>query len=607
MRRFRDLPVGRKLVAVSVAASALALAVSGAVFLVSSFLFVRDGVRDDLQVQAESVATNASAAVAFSDLYDADETLQVLQRLPSVDLACLYKLDKKLFTAYRRPGVPRTCPEVPPEPGDIAGAERATFLKTISYRDVPHGTLLMVGNFDQVWGRLAPQTLAALAGIIVGGIAAIVLSARIQRVVSRPILELSSTARTISHAGDYSLRAAKHANDETGHLVDSFNAMVSEIERRDEQLRAASRLKDEFLAALSHELRTPLNAMLGWTQVLRTGKATPEVIDRAYESIERNARAQATLIEDLLDISRIVSGKLNLRSDPVDLTAVVEAALEVVRPAAEAKDITIVRQLAPSPQYVVGDVDRLQQIAWNLLSNAVKFCGKGGHVQVTVRAESDHYHFEVRDDGVGIAPDFLPHVFDRFRQGDGSLTRRHGGLGLGLAIVRELAQLHGGRVSALSEGTGKGAAFVVELPRPAGLASVQGREGFSRASRLDGVSVLVVDDDDDARELATIVLSGVGAKVQATASAAEARSALNRTSFDVIVSDLAMPTTDGHQLLRGLRADSTQRGANTPAIALTAHAGVGAESQAHESGFQSVVTKPYDLETLVAAIRHVLR
>jgi signal transduction histidine kinase/ActR/RegA family two-component response regulator len=423
-----------------------------------------------------------------------------------------------------------------------------------------------------------------------------------QRVVSRPLLELTTTAQTISAGGDYSLRAVRHSGDEIGQLVDTFNTMVAEVERRDEQLRAASRLKDEFLAALSHELRTPLNAVLGWVQVLRAGQSSPEIVARAHESIERNARAQATLIEDLLDISRIVTGKLNLKSEPVDVTAIVEAALEVVRPAADAKEIAIHRELAPSPQFVIGDGDRLQQIAWNLLSNAVKFTGKGGRIDVALRTVDDTLVFEVRDDGAGIEPAFLPHVFDRFRQADGSLMRRHGGLGLGLSIVRELTELHGGEVAAASDGPGRGAVFTVILPCPASMPLTPHRTGSAGAGQLHDIRVLVIDDDEDARFLAARAIIDAGGTAVPVDSAEQAAQVLAGQRFDVILSDLAMPGVDGFAFLESLRRKAGPGAAPTPVIAVTAHAGPTAE-RARASGFEAVVTKPYDFETLFTAVR----
>jgi CheY-like chemotaxis protein/two-component sensor histidine kinase len=321
-------------------------------------------------------------------------------------------------------------------------------------------------------------------------------------------------------------------------------------------------------------------------------------VTRAYESIDRNARAQATLIEDLLDISRIVTGKLRLRSEPVDLKTIAENALEVAKPSAEAKRITLNRQLPDHPAEIVGDPDRLQQIAWNLLSNAVKFTPAGGAVDVSVVAGARDWKLIVRDTGGGIDPAFLPHVFDRFRQADGSTTRRHGGLGLGLAIVHELTELHGGRIEAASAGLNRGATFTVTFPRLAATAPLATPVAETTHRQLEGYTVLVVDDDSDAREVTAAAVQSAGGVAVTAASGAAAIDALATRTFDAALFDLAMPQMDGFELLRHTRIilDATR----TPAIAISAHAG--AEEQAKESGFHAFIAKPYDLDALVTTI-----
>jgi signal transduction histidine kinase/ActR/RegA family two-component response regulator len=606
MMRLRDLPIGRKLVVVALASSAVALAVSSAIVLAVSYSSMKRNILAEFEAQTSIVADNAASSVAFEDRRTAIETLNSLRLMPSVDKACLFSTVFSAtpvpFATYVSALAPDACPSLPPPDGQNTSGDAIVVVKPVTNEGRRHGTLMIQGNLRQARARLSALAVATGGAVIFGVIAAIVLSARMQRMVSEPIRDLSSTASTISARGDYSLRATRHGTDEIGQLVDTFNGMVAEVERRDEQLRAASRLKDEFLAALSHELRTPLNAVLGWVQVLRAGESSPEILQRAHESIERNARAQATLIEDLLDISRIVTGKLNLKSETVDLTTVVEAALEAVRPAADAKEIMIHRALAPSPQFVIGDGDRLQQIAGNLLSNAVKFTGKGGRVDVSLTPCDNTLELEVRDDGAGIEPSFLPHVFDRFRQADGSLVRRHGGLGLGLSIVRELTERHGGRVSAASDGPGRGATLTVVLPCAADAQHAPRRAGAAGAGELQDIRVLVVDDDDDARELAAMAITNAGGTAIAVESAASAAEMLASQQFDVILSDLAMPNTDGFAFLRSLRDDTATVAGRTPVIAVTAHAGATAE-RARLHGFDAVVTKPYDLETLFSAVR----
>ena len=600
MRRLRDLPIGKKLVAVGIMASTLALAVSSLIFLTSTLVSLRLGVVVQMRVQSAMIGNNVAGALAFLDHDSAAEVLSALDATDEIDFACVYDGAGELFASYfNTPGV---CPTTALPDQETVGDRQIVISRPIAYKSRRQGTLLLSGNFGQVQARLANQGVAAVTAILLGVIAAVVLSTRIQRVIARPIRELAATAAAISRGGDYSLRATKHGDDEVGQLVSTFNTMLAEVERREEQLRGANRVKDEFLAALSHELRTPLNAVLGWIQVLRTTPPDPAVTVRAYESIERNARAQVTLIEDLLDISRIITGKLHFKTETVELGPIVEAALEVVRPAAAAKDITIERHLDSAPLTVTGDPHRLQQIAWNLLSNAVKFTARGGRVIVSLRGEIDQIVLEVSDNGIGIPPEFLPHVFDRFRQADGSLSRRHGGLGLGLAIAHELTELHGGQIRASSEGEGRGATFTVALPRRAPLSETAAVDAPAVAPRLDSLRVLVVDDDDEARALAATVVGSMGGDVESVATAEEALSRLGQADFDVLLCDLAMPGTDGFELMRRLRQIERRTFRYTPAVAVSAHVGQGAEARAKAAGFQAFVSKPYDLETLVAAI-----
>jgi signal transduction histidine kinase/ActR/RegA family two-component response regulator len=604
-KSLRDFPIGRKLVLGGILASTLALLVSTGVFLTSTLTSLRYAVIRQFEIQADMVADNASAPVAFGDLPSTIEVLDALHVTRAVDFACVYKKTGELLVSY--PTEIATCPPAPAGAFSRVAGDRYVVARPISYRNEHFGMLFLSGNFSQVESQVGDQVVAALTAIVVGMIAAVVVSSRLQRVIARPIRELAATADAIAAGGDYSLRASRAGRDEVGHLVDNFNTMVAEVERREEQLRGANRLKDEFLAALSHELRTPLNAVLGWIQVLRTTKIDPATTAKAFESIERNARAQVTMIEDLLDISRIITGKLHFRSEPVDLAAVLDAALEVVRPAAEAKGITLERQFPPGPQMVVGDADRLQQIAWNLFSNAVKFTPRGGRVTVSLRADAQQYVFEVADTGLGIAPEFLPFVFDRFRQADGSLSRRHGGLGLGLAIARELAELHGGQISASSGGAGRGAVFTVSIPRPAATPAAASAVPTSPAPSLRGLTLLVVDDDEEARVLATAVIQSAGGVAEVVASAAEAAAKLQHRRYDAIVCDLAMPDVDGYELLRRVRADADAAIRATPAIAVSAHVGADAAARAAASGFQGFVAKPYDLAALVAAINQTRR
>ena len=383
--------------------------------------------------------------------------------------------------------------------------------------------------------------------------------------------------------------------------------------------REANRMKDEFLATLSHELRTPLNAILGWTQLLATERLSEEVA-HGLEVIERNARAQTKLIEDLLDVSRITSGKLRLSVRPMRLCPVVEAAVDAIRPAASAKQITMDVELDDGAQQISGDSDRLQQVVWNLLTNAVKFTPNGGRVEVNLRREGTHLRLRVSDTGRGISPEFLPHVFDRFRQADSTSTRAHGGLGIGLAIVRHIIELHGGSVQAQSPGEGLGASFVVDVPimvkqeaaaAPSMPARTNGEHVISDgdhsqlpAADLSGLHVLVVDDEPDAREIIAQMLQRSGAKPAVAGSVREALEMLERTRVDVLLSDIAMPDRDGYELIRLVRELPVNQGGRVPAIALTAYAREEDRFRALTAGFQAHLSKPVAPADLTAAVAH---
>jgi signal transduction histidine kinase/ActR/RegA family two-component response regulator len=374
----------------------------------------------------------------------------------------------------------------------------------------------------------------------------------------------------------------------------------------------ANRLKDQFLAMVSHELRTPLNAILGWADMLRSGGLEAARRDRAYRAIHHSAKRQAQLIDELLDVARIMSGKLKLERTAVDLRDIVRGALEVVQPAADAKRITIAVDADPAIGAIHGDGPRIQQIAWNLLSNAVKFTPEGGAVHVRLRPTGGGAEMVVTDSGEGIPPDFLPSVFEPFRQADGSTTRPHGGLGLGLSIVKHLVEAHGGTVNAASGGEGRGATFTVQLPvaavsadlprptapEPATLPS----EPADLMASLTGISVLVVDDDDESREVVAAHLEGHHARVLTAASAAEALDLLQRKHVDVLLADVAMPGEDGYALIRKLRALNGSSVALIPAAALTAFARDEDRQRAFQAGFQRHLTKPIDARALVAAV-----
>jgi PAS domain S-box-containing protein len=366
----------------------------------------------------------------------------------------------------------------------------------------------------------------------------------------------------------------------------------------------ANRTKDEFLGTVSHELRTPLTAILGWAHILEK-KRDPESIERGLAIIERNAKSQAQIIEDILDVSRIISGKLRLDLRAVELAPAVQAAIDVVRPSAEARGIELAARLEEGLGQVLGDADRLQQVAWNLLSNAIKFTPKGGRVELHMTRVGSAARMVVRDTGKGIDPEFLPHVFERFRQADSSTSRAHAGLGLGLSIVRHIVELHGGYVRAESAGKGKGATFVVDVPLHAPTRVAEARASTPSPSpngrRLDGLKVLVVDDEPDARDLIAVILGDQGAEVTTAASASEAFKQIVSVRPDVLVSDIGMPGEDGYWLIRKVRALKDDL-ARVPAIALTAYARADDARKAFLAGYQMHVAKPVEPATLTAVV-----
>jgi signal transduction histidine kinase len=381
-----------------------------------------------------------------------------------------------------------------------------------------------------------------------------------------------------------------------------LEAALIRQQQQSEELIKANQIKDEFLSIVSHELRTPLNSILGWTQLLRTRKLNEPTKTKALETIERNAKQQVNLIDDILDVSRIIRGKIRLQLRPVNLIPIVESALDTMVPTAESKGIEIDFNFDPAIALVSGDSDRLQQVAWNLLSNAIKFTPVGGSVSVAIAQRDSYITLQVEDTGIGIHPDFLPHIFEGFRQGDSSTTRAYGGLGLGLTIVRHLVELHGGQVQALSEGEGQGATLIVQLPilpKPPEYQVVQTssspEEGLSsQLWALDGLQVLVVDDDPDTGELMEAMLTDYGVRVHVVTSVSEAIALMDQFKFDVLVSDIGMPGEDGYHLIHQIRQYESDSNSHIPAIALTAFASDEDRAQSLLAGFQKHLSKPVE-------------
>ncbi len=518
------------------------------------------------------------------------------------DVFSLYTLSGAPREAFEKFGHPRATPIFAPT------FQGGGVIRLDDVRDDPrygqwaphHG---MPKNHLPVVSYLAVPVIArsgkVIGGLFFGHAERGVFTERSERLI---VGVAAQAAIAIDNAGLY--EEAKRSAAERARLLDGERAARAEVER-------VSLVKDEFLATLSHELRTPLNAVLGWSEMLLSRAEAGSETRRGLETIVRNARAQAQLIEDLLDMNRIVSGKIRLDVQRLDLAPVVEAALDSVRPSADGKGIVIRRTLDPNSGPVFGDPNRLQQVVWNLLTNAVKFTPRGGKIDVIVQRVNSHVEIAVHDSGMGIATEFLPHLFERFRQADSSTTRKFGGLGLGLSIVKQLVELHGGTVKADSPGEGLGATLTVSLPLRAVRESSTPREHptaqrapVMRAPEisLGGLKVLVIDDELDARELVQYVLLSADAEVIAAGSAAEGFALLKAERPDVIVSDIGMPENDGYQFMRDVRALHASDGGMTPAIALTAFARSEDRTRAMLAGYQVHVSKPIEPRELVATV-----
>jgi signal transduction histidine kinase/AmiR/NasT family two-component response regulator len=590
------------------------------------YVNLRKDTLDSLRAQSLIVAMNSGAPLAFGDRAAAAEALAAYRARPGVAAATLFDTTGLRFAAFRRPG--DAGPELPLQADGVTSLDPWLVL-VLPVRDqgVPLGHLQVV--FDtahtraHLWRTLLLTSVVALFAVLLVH----AFARRIKDLLIHPIAELGATAQQVSTTRNYSLRASKVSQDEIGSFTDIFNEMLAQIELRDSEIQAsraeaqrAGQLKDDFLATLSHELRTPMTPILGWAQILRrTARYNPQVL-QAAEVIERNARVQTQIVDDLLDMSRIIAGKVRLEVRTVELADVIDAALETVAPAAEARAIELEKHVPPAVAPVRGDPHRLQQVVWNLLSNAIKFTPREGKVRIALEQVEGHVEIAVADSGQGIAPGFLPFVFERFRQADSSTTRQHGGLGLGLAIVKQLVELHGGSVRASSEGVGQGATFTVRLPLAAVRALTAGPGRVPAApynapatpaeappAVLRGLRILVVDDERDARDLVEHLLRDCGAEVLAVASGAQALAELPLFAPDVLVSDIGMPGMDGLELIRHIRELPATPGGQVPAIALTAFARSEERTRSLQAGFQLHVAKPVEQAELVAAIASVAR
>jgi signal transduction histidine kinase/ActR/RegA family two-component response regulator len=497
-------------------------------------------------------------------------------------------------------------------------AEKASIMEPIQeFRDSFSGRMKI--ESDLGLARLKRLTLFEIALIFIAVLETMVIIFYTRRGILQPLAELGRQVAGITR-GTRPPRFGRATSNELAKLgealvlADTEKRQLLENERiaRSEAERA-SQLKDEFLATLSHELRTPLNAILGWSQLILNGNMKQEDVHRGLETIERNARAQNKLIEDLLEMSSIISGKVRLDMQVLDMPGMVDAAVESVRATAQAKGIKLVKTIDYRVQPISGDSNRLQQVFWNLLSNAIKFTPRDGKIEIIVKQVSSSLEISIHDSGLGISPDFMPYVFDRFRQADASLTRQYSGLGLGLAIVKQLVELHGGTVRAESAGIGQGASFYVDLPLAlagdkTGNDLLPPRQSLFSGEKysLLGIRVLIVDDQLDARELTKQILTHRHASVITAGSAMEGFQLLKEKKPNVLISDIGMPGKNGYELIRAIRMLAPESGGRIPAIALTAFARPEDRISAMNAGFQEYLTKPVEAANLIAAINNLI-
>ncbi|HET9371122.1 MAG TPA: ATP-binding protein [Vicinamibacterales bacterium] len=633
MRRwFLGLAVQQKLLAIALGVTTAALLLAMAIFTTVEIVRTRVIAAQDVETLARVVADNTRAALVAGRPGDAQETLDSLRVRPQVVRACLYKPDGTLFAgSHRHDASP--CAQSGPGPVPWTGLGVSV---PVTRNGVTLGTAFVERDLAILAQRIRVLGLTSVITLVVVTILALVFVHRLHRTISKPITELAAAASRIGWDGKYEMPPVAAAPDEVGELVRAFNAMVDRLRDSDQELRRsnealrqevderrriegerelllrrereANRLKDEFLATVSHELRTPLNAIVGWTDALSRLPPDQETLARGLASLQRNANAQARVIDDLIDVARIARGKLQVRFEPVDINGVVAAAVEVIRPAADQKGVALSVHPSPDACMVSGDQERLQQVVWNLLSNAVKFTPAGGSVTVSVDASADVCTIVVKDTGIGIDPAFVPHLFERFRQADASMTRQTGGLGIGLALVKDLLELHGAAIEAASEGRNRGAAFTIHLRRDrAACAAKSAPPDNLPLPSLSGVEILAVDDHPDALQLLSLVLESAGATVRTATGGAEAIAQWRERPADVLVSDLAMPEVDGFEMIAEIRAIDAVRGRVTPCIAVTAQASQDHATRALRAGFHLHIVKPYDPSGLIREVARALK
>ena len=618
MISLRRLSIPKKIVAITMIITAAALLVASAALIGYDYIDARNDLRASTTTLARIAADELAAAVSFNDRAAAADVLSALRAERSIVMACVYS-DTSLFAEYATDPQSARCPAAPPAGGDRDSFAAISTPIQLKGKDI--GMVYLRATLGPTYAQLRLEVAIIAIILLIAGVFAFALSARFHKLVSEPILSLARAASEVSQRKDYSLRVPKQTDDEIGTLVDSFNEMLRQIRAREtdlehrtielekalEELQRAGKMKDEFLATLSHELRTPLTAIFGWINLLQSGKLDHERTAKAIEVIDRSARAQMKLVNDLLNVSQIVTGKLKIRPEWTDAGTIIRTAVDSIRPAAAAKSVSVVMGIANQREPVFVDTERIHQVLWNLLSNAIKFSEKDHEIRIECGRVGTKFQISVSDQGEGIDPEFLPYIFERFTQADASTTRKHGGLGLGLAIVRHIVESHGGTVMAYSKGKGRGTTLIVQLPIPAVQPEVSAPAVLDRTASLKGLKVMVVEDEFDTREMVAEGLEQSGATVLLAATGAEALRVLARHTPDVLVSDIGMPEMDGYELLQKIRSENAPRLRTIPAVALTAFASDEDKRKSAQAGYHAYLVKPVTMTELISTVASVAR
>jgi two-component system, sensor histidine kinase len=591
--------VGRKIGRLVLTTTFAALLLAGIALLVYEARTYREAWVSDLTTQAEILARSSAPALAFEDPQTARANLALLQAREGVDAAAIFKADGSLFASYTRNSAD-VAPSLPPWRGNRVEGGKLLLAQPIVENGETLGTVYLSARYDLA--QRIRDYLLILGAVMLGALlVALIVSARLQRTITEPIAALTQATRKVIDERDFSERVKKTTDDEIGTLVDGFNSMLGEVGERAEALREADRRKDEFLATLAHELRNPLAPMVNAIAILRRPGVSPDITERAHGMMERQLAQMVRLVDDLLDVARITTGKLTIHKQSAELAAIVRSAVETARPLIDSRRHELRVELPAEPVYLNADATRLAQVFSNLLNNAAKYTDEGGHIQLTAQVEERDAVVEIRDDGIGIAPEMLPRVFEMFAQADNSIERKQSGLGVGLTLARRFIELHGGSIEAHSSGLRRGSSFRVRLPVMAALASHNRGSGASKGSGdPDALRILLVDDNVDFVSSLAVLLQTLGHEVRVAHDARDALAAADEFAPDFAFLDIGLPEVSGYELAAQLRASP-----RTAATTLVAVSGWGQEKdreRSQQAGFALHLVKPVEFEKIQAVL-----